>query len=46
LYNATLKYLSFQAGSAITFYSDAEEEYEECLLKAAAMKEILESSSD
>ena len=46
LYNATLKYLSFQAGSAITFYSDAEEEYEECLLKAAAMKEILESNSD
>ncbi|MEO6719778.1 MAG: anthranilate synthase component I family protein [Ferruginibacter sp.] len=42
LYNATAKYLSFQAGSAITFYSDPEEEYEECLLKAAAIKQILE----
>jgi len=42
LYNATSKYLSFQAGSAITFYSDPEEEYEECLLKAAAIKKILE----
>lgn len=42
LYNASLKYLSFQAGSAITFYSNPEEEYEECLLKAAAMKSILE----
>ena len=42
LYNATSKYLSFQAGSAITFYSDPEQEYEECLLKAAAMKKILE----
>ena len=41
-YNATAKYISFQAGSAITFYSDAEEEYEECLLKAAAMKQVLE----
>jgi para-aminobenzoate synthetase component I len=42
LYNANSKYLSFQAGSAITFYSDPEEEYEECILKAAAMKSILE----
>ncbi|MEP7143668.1 MAG: anthranilate synthase component I family protein [Ferruginibacter sp.] len=42
LYNASTKYVSFQAGSAITFYSDAEEEYRECLLKAAAMKQVLE----
>ncbi len=41
-YNADNKYLSFQAGSGITFYSDAEKEYEECLLKAAAIKIILE----
>ncbi|MDO9375214.1 MAG: anthranilate synthase component I family protein [Bacteroidota bacterium] len=41
LYNATLKYLSFQTGSAITFYSDAEKEYEECLLKAEAMRQVL-----
>ncbi|CAN5488167.1 anthranilate synthase component I family protein [soil metagenome] len=42
LYNASLKYLSFQTGSAITFYSEAEKEYEECLLKAAAMRKVLE----
>ena len=41
LYNATLKYLSFQTGSAITFYSDAEKELEECLLKAEAMRQVL-----
>jgi len=41
-YNATARYLSFQAGGGITFYSDAEKEYEECLLKAAAMIKVLE----
>jgi para-aminobenzoate synthetase component 1 len=41
MYNAASKYLSFQAGSAITFYSDPEKEYEECLLKAAAIKKVL-----
>lgn len=41
LYNATSKYLSFQAGSAITFYSDAEKEYEECLLKVDVIKRVL-----
>lgn len=41
LYNATTGYLSFQAGSGITFYSDPEGEYEECLLKAAAIKKVL-----
>lgn len=41
LYNATAQYLSFQAGSAITFYSDPVQEYEECLLKAAAIKRVL-----
>lgn len=41
LYNAATNYLSFQAGSAITFYSDPEGEYEECLLKAAAIKQVL-----
>ena len=40
-YNADTGYLSFQAGSGITFYSDAEKEYEECLLKAEAIKSIL-----
>ncbi len=41
MYNASEKYLSFMAGSGITFYSDAEKEYEECLLKAGAMKGAL-----
>jgi para-aminobenzoate synthetase component 1 len=41
LYNATGKYLSFHTGSAITFSSDPEKEYEECLLKAAAIKKAL-----
>jgi len=42
LYNAGEKYLSFQTGSAITFYCDAENEYDECLLKAEAIKTILQ----
>jgi para-aminobenzoate synthetase component 1 len=41
MYNASEKYLSFMAGSGITFYSDAEKEYEECLLKATAMRKAL-----
>jgi para-aminobenzoate synthetase component I len=41
LYNSQNKYLSFQAGSAITFYSDPEKEYEECLLKATAIRNVL-----
>jgi para-aminobenzoate synthetase component I len=40
LYNSEAKYLSFQTGSAVTFYSDAKKEYEECLLKAQAMKQL------
>ena len=38
MYNASGKYLSFMAGSGITFHSDPEKEYEECLLKAEAMR--------
>ena len=38
MYNVPEKYLSFMAGSGITFYSDAKKEYEECLLKAEAMR--------
>jgi para-aminobenzoate synthetase component 1 len=41
LYNSSVAYLSFHTGSGITFYSDAEKEYEECLVKAAAMKQVL-----
>jgi para-aminobenzoate synthetase component 1 len=40
MYNSSAEYISFQAGSAITFYSDPEKEWEECLLKAEAMKTI------
>lgn len=43
LYNETLKYLSFSVGSAITFKSDPEKEYEECILKSKAMRQVLES---
>lgn len=41
LYNSANKYLSFSVGSAITALSDPEKEYEECLLKARAMFEVL-----
>lgn len=40
-YNSTNNYLSFHTGSAITYNSDAEKEYEECLLKASAIKKAL-----
>ena len=42
LYNRTNKYLSFSVGSAITAGSDPLQEYEECLVKAKAMRAILE----
>lgn len=41
LYNSFNKYLSFHAGGAITYHAIAENEYEECLLKAAAVMEVL-----
>lgn len=40
-YNSHTGYLSFMVGSAITFDSDAEKEYEECLLKAKAIMQVL-----
>ena len=40
MYNKSSQYLSFQTGSAITFYSDPEKEWEECSLKAEAMKKV------
>ncbi len=42
LYNAQKQYLSFSVGSAITAKAVPEEEYEECLLKAKAMFEVLQ----
>ncbi len=42
LYNQEKHYVSFSVGSAITSLSSPEKEYEECLLKAKAMREVLE----
>lgn len=41
LYNSAKHYVSFSTGSAITSQSDPVAEYEECLLKAAAMRSVL-----
>lgn len=42
LYHAEKQYVSFSVGSAITAKAIPEEEYEECLLKAKAMFEVLQ----
>jgi len=41
LYNETNKYVSYSVGGAITVKSTAEAEYQECLIKAKAMREAL-----
>lgn len=46
LYNATKRYVSFSVGSAITAKAIPEKEYEECLLKAKAMREVLEAATN
>ena len=43
LYNATTRYVSYSVGGAITSKSDPLKEYEECLVKAKAMREVLEN---
>lgn len=43
LYNESEKYVSYSVGGAITAKSDPLKEYEECLVKAKAMREVLES---
>lgn len=43
LYNASEKYVSYSVGGAITAKAIPEKEYEECLLKAKAMREVLEN---
>ena len=45
LYQQASGYLSFQVGSAITWRSDAEQEFEECRVKASAMRELLSGKS-
>lgn len=44
LYNTKDKYVSTQVGGAITYDSIPEKEYEECLIKARAMFEVLNIS--
>ncbi len=43
LYNQTNRYVSYIVGGAITTKSDPLQEYEECLIKAKAMREALEN---
>ena len=46
LYNASTKYLSVGVGGAITIKSDAEEEYEECMVKVKPIFEVLNFQLD
>lgn len=41
LYNEMGKLLTYWVGSGITFYADAEREYEECMVKAQAMEQAI-----
>lgn len=43
LYNEKNQYVSYSVGGAITAKSDPLNEYEECLVKAKAMREVLEN---
>lgn len=43
LYNADEKMASFPTGSAITINSDPEKEWEECVLKAEAMRNVIQN---
>ena len=43
LYNQSKHYISYSVGGAITAKSDPLKEYEECLIKAKAMREVLEN---
>ncbi len=43
--NSDTKKASYAVGGGITIYSDPEKEYEECLLKAAAIKKVLSGNN-
>ena len=43
MHDAESKNTSVQVGGAITYDSDPEQEYEECLIKISAMKQVLEA---
>lgn len=45
LYNEAEGYISYSVGGAITAQSDPDKEYAECLLKARAMRDVLEGNS-
>jgi para-aminobenzoate synthetase component 1 len=45
IYRADTGYLSLHVGSALTAEADPEKEYEECLLKAKAIRQVLETTS-
>jgi para-aminobenzoate synthetase component I len=45
LYNSNDQYLAYFAGSGITINSEPESEYDECLLKVAAIEKIIKNPS-
>lgn len=44
LYNSSTRYLSYQTGGAITYSSDAELEWQETLLKGAALQAVFQKT--